>query len=287
MGEGALESTTQVNDSSNLLDAMKPDYIGYWYSGDARYMFAPPKLYGEMCDVKALVLERIELLESVNRQADTWCKVVEGGNQDNTCTEHDVWLLRHRCMYIGTALKTFVSMAKPTSKWTWQQCLEDSIQKMNDLSVECYTHWRNLQRWHRKFVVRKGTFGKAPAKNTCRPQFFLENPDAQEAFKQHGIKCLKDLRVELMHEYVHDTMVPAMMNSKGLSIVSSSPSDTDKDGADDEQEISVDTKAEYLKSYSLSKLTIHTVARWMHAVGFRYFKTHRCAFDFDYKLSKL
>ena len=41
--EGSLESSTQVNDSSHLLDAMEPDYIGYWHSGDARYMFAPPK----------------------------------------------------------------------------------------------------------------------------------------------------------------------------------------------------------------------------------------------------
>ena len=66
--------------------------------------------------MKALVLERIELLELVKRQAHTWRKVVEGGDQENTCTEHDVCLLRHTCMYIGTALKTFVSMAKPTFK---------------------------------------------------------------------------------------------------------------------------------------------------------------------------
>ena len=152
----------------------------------------------------------------------------------------------------------------------WQQCLEDAIQKMNDMGVECYTYWRNLQRWHQKFVVRMGTFVKAPGKNTCLPQYFLENPDAQEAFKQHGIKCLKELKVELMHEYVNGTMVPAMMNSKGLSIVSGSGSNNEIDGANDGQEISVDTKMEYLKSYGLSKLTIQTVAHWMHAVGFRY-----------------
>jgi hypothetical protein len=50
----------------------------WWESGDARRLFAPCSvLYGTDCDVKEIVMERIELLESVNCAANNWKSVVD------------------------------------------------------------------------------------------------------------------------------------------------------------------------------------------------------------------
>ena len=51
---------------------------GWWNSGDARKLFAPCKLlYEADCNVKAIVLERIEILESVNCLAANWMNVAD------------------------------------------------------------------------------------------------------------------------------------------------------------------------------------------------------------------
>ena len=51
---------------------------GWWESGDARRLFAPcTVLYDSHCNVKDVVMERIEILESVNRSATNWKNVVD------------------------------------------------------------------------------------------------------------------------------------------------------------------------------------------------------------------
>ena len=41
------------------------------------------------------------------------------------------------------------------------------------------------------------------------PSFFVDNPDAMNAFKKHGVANIKDLRVEIILEYVHHELVLA------------------------------------------------------------------------------
>jgi hypothetical protein len=111
-------------------------------------------------------------------------------------------------------------------------------------------------------------FMKSPAPKSRLPPFFIENPDAMDAFKKYGVSNLKDLSVEMMHTYVLETLVPEMMarvekteideeeGGRGL-VVSSEPQSSEK------------TKV-FLKSYGLDKVSMTTVLRWMNVVGFRY-----------------
>ena len=43
------------------------------------------------------------------------------------------------------------------------------------------------------------------------PHFFVDNPDAMDAFKKDGVANLKDLRVEMMLEFVHHELVPKLI----------------------------------------------------------------------------
>ena len=134
-------------------------------------------------------MDRIEKLEMVNSIAADWRTLVDVGDQDDLCSEHDIFMIRHRSMYLACALRKFVDEVSNTSRWTWQQCIQHSIGLMNDIGVESYSHWRPLARWHRRLAYSpKGTFIKSPAPKNCLPPFFIENPDAVDvkAWSKHS-----------------------------------------------------------------------------------------------------
>ena len=155
----------------------------YWESGEARRLFAPKELFGEHCDVKQIVLDRIEHLEKVNQEADAWQTVVEDADKDNTMTEHDIFILRLRSLYLAVAIKKYIDRVAihPAKRWNWEQCIKHSIGALNDIGIEFYSCWRTLQRWHRRLVLSKqNTFAKPRAKTKALPRFFCDNPDAKE-----------------------------------------------------------------------------------------------------------
>ena len=249
----------------------------YWESGESRKLFAPKALHGMDCDVRKIVLDRIEKLESVNRYAAEWRELVDGGDPDDLCSEHDIFLIRHRSLYLACALRKFVNEATEQSRrWTWQLCLEHAIQSMNDIGIETYSNWRTLARWHRRMAYNpKEVFIKSPVPKSQMPPFFIENPDAMDAFKKYGVSNLKDLSVEKMHSYVLETLIPMIMarvNNERNKIEELHRVDEDLENhgaVADGQEPSQNVK-DFLQSYGLSKLCMKTVLRWMHVVGFRY-----------------
>jgi hypothetical protein len=226
--------------------------------------------------VRSIVLDRIEKLEKVNCFAADWRELVDGGDQDDLCSEHKIFLVRHRSMYLACALRKFVTEVTDNARWTWQQCIEHAIMLMNDIGIETYSHWRPLARWHRRLAYSpKGVFIKSPVPKSRLPPFFIENPDAMNAFKQHGVSILKELSVERMHTYVLETLIPIMRArvERGLQEIESCDDDEVLlQRSANIDELSHDTK-DFLQSYGLSKVSMATVLRWMHSAGFRYIST--------------
>jgi hypothetical protein len=171
-----------------------PYVSSHWESGDSRKLFAPKSIYGIDCDVQKIVLDRIEKWENAINSVADWTTLVDGCDQDNLCSEHDIFLIRHRSMYLAcSSLRTLVDEETKTSRWTWQQCIEHFISLMNNIGVESYTHWRPLARWHRRLAYSpKGTFFKLPAPKSRLPPFFIKNPDSMDAFKKHRVSILKE-----------------------------------------------------------------------------------------------
>jgi hypothetical protein len=258
---------------------------GWWESGDARWLFAPcTVLYDSHCNVKDIVMERIEILESVNCSATNWKNVVDTrmgcSFLNGQYSESDVFSLRYRSMYLALALKQFVLNVTGDlrTQWTWKRCLLHAIEAMNDVGVEYYSSFATLAQWHRKFARNRSYFYKAPDAKTVRPRFFVDNPDAMDAFTKHGIANIKDLRVEMMLEYVHHELVPMLMRKRRDGCLFD---DNGDDARDDvvlgvaEELVTPTTRAAFLQSYGLSSISIATMARWMHACGFRYKKREK------------
>ena len=115
-------------------------------------------------------------------------------------------------MYLACALSKFFAESADTSRMTWQNSVEHSIQLINDLDIEMYTNWRTLSNCHRRMSYSpNATFCRGPLAPPRMPPFFRENPDAMDAFKQHGVSILKELSVEELHTNVHETLIPTMV----------------------------------------------------------------------------
>ena len=101
-----------------------------------------------------------------------------------------------------------------------------------------------------------------------------------EAFKKYGIAHIKDLRVEMMLEYVHQELIPKLMLKREALL---GLFDDNGDDAADVVGVTADkivpqpptNKASFLQLYGLSTISIATMARWMHACGFRYKKREK------------
>ena len=92
--------------------SLSPPTYSWWESGDACKLFAPcTEKYESMECVNSIVLDWIELLESVNRNGKNWANVVEPGSWSaEACpySESEILTLRLRSMYIALALRQFV-----------------------------------------------------------------------------------------------------------------------------------------------------------------------------------
>ena len=126
-------------------------------------------LYDKECDVKEIVMERIEMLDAVNRAPTNWKSVidtrsisVDSSSKSHSYSESDMFSLRFRSMYLALALKQFVLNVTDDLKtqWTWKRCLNFAIERMNDVGVECYSSFATLSRWHRKLAGNRFFFTK-------------------------------------------------------------------------------------------------------------------------------
>ena len=65
--------------SDSLYDRNQPHvsgFVDWWTSGNAWLFFSPCGKYNNNCNVKDIVMDRIELLESVNQNSSNWRLVV-------------------------------------------------------------------------------------------------------------------------------------------------------------------------------------------------------------------
>ncbi len=106
-------NATQATISASAVQSERANSAtSWWESGDARKLFRPSSSnYEANKCVKEIVMERIELLESVNRKGKSWTRVIETRSWNmETCpySESDVFTLRFRSMYLALALRQFV-----------------------------------------------------------------------------------------------------------------------------------------------------------------------------------
>ena len=172
-------------------------------------------------------------------------------------------------MYLVIALHKFVNEEQTGMRWTWKKCIMHSISEMNDVGVEVYTNWWPLQRWHRRFVTRLNeTFLKAPSAKHLMPPFFRKYPDDMMHLKV--VEFVPPWKSFPLNWCIAMCMIAWFQRQRRV---------WDRHLTKTQQATTIwrkipwlqqQAKESYLKRYGLKCISMSTIVRWIHVVGFRY-----------------
>lgn len=218
-----LKLETSAQDEEQEKDEMQLPraawLFDYYESGKARNIFAPTSVYPSDINVRTVIQDRIERLKSVVSKPEGYRDVLADRNEHDTCSEHDKFMIRQRAMFISCALIISQSRLNGEGKGfrqgegdnlSWKECCQEACNKLNECSVTTFINGETIMRWHRKLSQGGDYFPSRQNKKEDIPRFFVDNPEAHRAFMRYAIANLTELSVELMVEYLHDKLIPAI-----------------------------------------------------------------------------
>ena len=140
----------------------------------------------------------IMVLQSVSKTPNGWRNVVIGRDEENLCSQSEIFVVRSRSIILCLAYKTAI---QHMNSWTWMQCCSEACRQLNELGVVQATKPRSIQDWNVEF--RKSTTflhpnhivrcGQRPI-----PRLFMKYPDAKDQITAFGLGNLTVLTVELV-----------------------------------------------------------------------------------------
>jgi hypothetical protein len=143
--------------------------------------------------------------------------------------------------------------------WTWGKCCETARKVAVRMGVSITKNADTVKRWYRSFRLKRRFAVPIKQKHNLPP--FLElNPDVCSALKTYACANLNTLSIEMMVEYLHNTVIPEMvkkeMNERNCNNLP---------GLDESI-----CKQIILQRYRLTKLCPGAVYRWLRLLGFNY-----------------
>lgn len=264
----AKEVTSNSTRPDNELPR-RPRAPTYWESTDAKKLFGAT---GDELATEAIDRHMSKLL-SCNASLHAWKDLVAGSDEENSMTEYQIFDIRFRCEYLALAL----SNAKEhmgDGKWTWERCLDEAIVSQEAFGRNRFKSSETLRRWFAKYRDTEcfpHPNPKAAMSKKTLPPFLEDNIDIKSAFVNHARENLNVLSIEFMHDYVHTTLVPALLKSKYEKLEKELPT---------QEDLLASCKQELLAELGLRTICSMTVYRWMLALGFRH-KTRKKGYYVD------
>jgi hypothetical protein len=217
----------------------------YWSSPEAI------KLFGTRCGetTRQSIMHQIELLRSVNCSDKGYLEVIEGEIDDETLSGFDMYVIRQKCAVMSLSLQLAL---ENMNKWTWMQCCKCAVVVADRMGLKLTKCPDTVGKWYQAFREKRKIIMPVKKKNNLPPILEL-NPDVCSAIKTHALANLGTLSVEMMSEYLHNIIIPQMVNAERK-----------KTG---NQQWDVEN---LLKQYGLTCISISTVCRWLKVLGFKY-----------------
>jgi len=249
--------------SNNELDKLKNDT--FWDSPEAKCWFGA----GEKNEIiEDTMVKRIKRLKAAYMRSEGWRDIVSDNDQKEMCTNHDIYLLRSKAMFLGIALKLALDHMP---LWTWASCCDEAIKKVasfhqllgDDDDISLATKCGGtIQRWFRLWKFNNECFSNPHFIRRGKTAFppLLEN---YPTFRKNLVKEMDDnlahLSGEYVFNYVVDTALPNILKER-------------------QKELNNDklTTKELLLENGLTKLSLSTVYRWMNMLGFKYEERKKC-----------
>jgi hypothetical protein len=205
---------------------------------------------------------RTERLKNGFTSAHGWKTVFDDFDATDICTPNDIFNIQMKCKYVSLALRVAIG-DMPAS--TWMDCCDHAVKELE--RVDEFTHIghaRTVQQWHLSFRQNNESFLNPKFHTRVKamlPPLLERNPDLKKSILQCATSNLNELTAELLLAYLHDVALPALLEK--FKEESGNPQHTMHD---------------LFQEHGLSKLSMSTVHRWMHRLGFKYEPRKKCCY---------
>ena len=254
------ESSSNETPSSTAETPSEPDVMPtlpagtniFWASTDAK------KLFNALA--KETSIDRLDDLIAIlghanNSPAVGYKAIVYGHDADNTLSEHKKAHIRQKALYLACAYR---EAREEMPYKTWNNCCQDAINIMAKAGVNHITNAKVLERWNVEFRQKTMFTPKCRGKRDL-PAFLEAHPIVVTVMKEYGREHLADLSIEMMHSYLHETILKSLVAKR----------QSDKSVKMCDKEYLAKSK-ELMKEFGLTCICRETVYSWMLQLGFRH-----------------
>ena len=276
--QAILPAITDVQSSSSpspniILKSSAISNPTWWDSPEAH------KLFGEMVrqeedtvyqqnevgltilSVRQTVEKRIKQLRKGYTTSDGWRNVIDDFDSQSMCSSQDIFDVQMKCRYLVVALQ--VALYDMPS-CTWVECCKAAVAIVNKREEhEHIVNGETARIWHLAFRNNNEALFRNP--NTFRqhgklplPPLLDANPDFTQSLIAYCKQNLNDLSAKRVLTYLHMIALPALLEERRKEL-----------GDEDDPSCTFDMD-DLLKENRLTKLTLETVYRWFHRLGFKY-----------------
>jgi len=241
----------------------------YWHSPEANKLFGT--ISNKEKNAKESVMNQIALLKDAASSFDGYLKVLSSIDRDDVAdlSEYSLYVLRSKITLLILALS--ISLNKMNSM-TWKNCCKEALEQAQTIGITICSNPKTLERYYIEFKANGRVFSMPSITNKHKlPPFLSENPDVVIAIKQYGRENLQGMKTELMAEFIHEKVLPAMVQQAvkiGNSTIDEETLLIYKNACKNEEY--EEAKGYLLNQYGLKSITIRTVCRWMKLLGFDY-----------------
>jgi hypothetical protein len=223
----------------------------YWSSTEAKKLF---RALDSETDALQAINNQMELLQSVLNDSKGYWNVITGLEADDDLTTHQKWSIRVKAQYLYCAL-AHAKLNMPTCQ-NWDECCKRAHEHLLMCGITEAGRSRRIRNWYSGFVTNDRRFPVQLPRKHRLPMFLDLNPGAKDSIKQYCKEHLQELSVELVFEYIHDELIPAMVKDK-------------YNVGSDHHEYSNFVNTLYIE-HGLKKLCPSTIYKWLILLGFKY-----------------
>jgi hypothetical protein len=224
----------------------------YWDSADAKNLFNASDNETSLHRLDDLV----EVLEHVNQlQSVGYKSIVAGHDADDSLSEHKKTEIRNKALYLAYAYR---EARNEMPFKTWGDCCQDTIISLANVGITYIKTSKVLERWNIEFRDNKMFYPKSRSKHDL-PPLLDAFPIIVTIMKEYGRANLADLTIEMMHSYLHDTVIKSLVLEEH----------EDKKAKQSGKEYEVEAKR-FMANYGLTCICNETVYRWMLRIGFKH-----------------